>query len=236
MNDFELIKKEIIYKDKYLKEFFEYVNEKVEENDKEWFIEKSYVDCKCLGYTQNDSKFISITLADENIKKSVDYDTIKYENKFKAVLIHELGEADYQLSNLPFFTETFEDISVQASTLNEILSHYHISCILEKFENLKKIISENLNCLDRSNNETEDWKKIVRACWLLSTYPYLSLEEIEYENEYSDNIEEAINSIMNLLKDMNTLDLNADNIIFINKTKEQIRKILKSNGMPDEFK
>lgn len=70
----------------------------------------------------------------------------------------------------------------------------------------------------------------------MSTYPDLNLDDIEYKYGYSKNVEKEVNSIINKIKSMDTLNLDADNIKLIKDTKEQIIEILKRNGMTDDMR
>lgn len=233
MNDFKKIKEEIINQDPDLLGFFNDIDKK--RGNREWYIEREPLEADFLGQTIVQDNYINITLKTDEIKESLEKGQ-EYKEKEKAVLIHELGEVDYQLSGLPFFTETFEDISDEAKNLNEVLSHYHIKCILSKLKKIETLVYSNLTCKEKTNNENEDWKKIIRTCWLLSTYPDLNLDDIEYKYGYSKNVEKEVNSIINKIKSMDTLNLDADNIKLIKDTKEQIIEILKRNGMTDDMR
>ena len=233
MNEFNCIKKNIIYNDKYLREFFESIDKKM--NNRKWYMDRAYGKCNCLGYTIEDENYIYITLALSDLglsefNESVNDDNKMATQKLKAVLIHELGEADYILSKMPMIEKIDEPPDI-ISNLKEIFTHNHIKCLLKKYDVLYKLTYSNLVCEYRVNEEITNWKKIIRTCWLLTTYPALEKSQINYINEIDESVDNDIDYIMEIVNNIDTLNQSEDNIVSIKNNMEKIVKILENNGM-----
>ena len=134
-NDFEKIKEEIIYKDANLRAFFEAVDKK--RCGRKWYINKSSLRADYLGQTMIEDKYINIYLKTDEIRKSLKSGQ-EYHEKEKAILIHELGEADYMLSRLPILSST-EHNNI-CSDFQEVLSHKYIEYVLKNYGNLYNFV------------------------------------------------------------------------------------------------
>lgn len=228
MNDFKKIKEEIIDRDIDLLNFFNDVDKK--RCNREWYIERTPLGSDFLGQTICEDKYINIDLKVDKIREKLE-EGQDYNVKEKAVLIHELGEADYILSGLP----TIRSNDSIYRDLQTILSHKHISSILKNYNSLYDFVYSNLVCKTKVSGKKDGFEKIVDTCWLLTTYPNLKEDDIVYKHDKKEIEDYAINTIMKIIDNIDTLDQSTNNIEAIKDNIEEIIEILKNNGMKCEI-
>lgn len=228
MSDFEKIKEEIIDQDPDLLKFFNDIDKK--RCNRKWYIERTPGEADFLGQTICEEEYINIYLKIDKIRENLENGQ-DYNEKEKAVLIHELGEVDYILSGLP--TISSDDYIYR--DLQTILSHKHISVILKHYNSLYDFVYSNLVCKTSCNEKKDSFEKIVDTCYLLTTYPNLKKDDIVYTYDKIEIEDSAINNIMQIINDVNTLDQSINNIETIKGNIKEIIEILKNNGMKCEI-
>ena len=219
INDFKEIYEKYIKSDIKLTEMFNAVDLKAKKLNKKWLFEYApNLEPGILGDTEIDNNYIIIRLC-----------PLEDKEKFKAILIHELGEADYKLLGLPSIKGDYDKIS----DLPELFSHFHIRRLAEKFK-LNGFIDRNL---EYSRNfekviEKEDWEIITEMVCALITYQ----DKNDYIEQQIKSLDEGIKK--NIYKVVGIIserpEMNYDKKILVGKYKKII-KILKKNGLSNDI-
>lgn len=155
-----------------------------------------------LGVT-NDGISEVLIILDEKLKEN--------NNKLIAVLLHELGEADYISNKLPCIENNNHEEMLQM--LTECFSHYHINKIINKYE-LKELMKPICECNREIKNYDSKIKNIVNLLHIKITYGLDDNYMNKYINFY-DEYEECINNII----------LEMDKVSTIDCTEKDVRKI-----------
>lgn len=236
-NEINKVYNNIIYKDKKLEEMFKYINNKKTNRGLEWYLEYNQVEKKCFGSTKydknEDAKYIFINIFSNHIMEKSGNCNEKYRNLEKAVIIHELGEADYILSNLP--TIMVEKYSEMNDTIREdlsvIISHYHINELIKKY-GLDEFINSQLTYkrnLKDYLSILKPWEIIIEVCWALVTYPKFNYEVAELGLDLDASIIQAIDKIIKIIKNLDTFE--TKNIAIVEIEFAKIIGILNEYGM-----
>ena len=163
-----------------------------------------------------------------------------YEDLETAVIIYELGEVDYIISKLPTINkdEYGELPEIISNELRVLISHKHINELIQKY-NLCNIVHNQLNCKSNVNKIVENlkgWQIIIKICWILLTYPQFNNEIKNLDIKLEENIVNDINTILEIINNMNTLDNSDLNIKKIENDFNEIINILNKNGMKKDIK
>lgn len=143
------------------------------------------------------------------------------DEKAVAVFIHELGEADYISTELPYIETEWETPSSSLRRLNECFSHWHIHRLMSEYEMIDLMEDSSLVnisvCL--TDNQADN---LIHLLYKVCTWPDRSKEIIE-DPRYKD-YREDINEILSYFKTIKTID---DNGIDYNACIEEYKKIIK---------
>lgn len=165
--------------------------------------------------------------AGEQIVISIDTSLIDNKEKLIAVLIHELGEADYIACKLPKVTSQNENFKCEESVkqIREILSHNHIRRIINKYKLNDEI--QNLGIVLRHAKLKDNSYKAIRTIHDIMTYFWC--ENIQCESEIKPHVQK----IKQILDDADTL--NNDINMIEERYKKVIDIILKELNYPIEL-
>lgn len=243
MNNFNDIYNLIINKNKNMKDLFEYIYNKAKSSSLDLYIEYVFEDNGTYGLTKynpkDDKNHIFINLYKENMLKSLNNGQ-SYEGLERAVIIHELGEVDYIISKLPTINkDEYCDLpDIINNELRVLISHKHVNELIKKYH-LCNIVYNQLAYKGDVNqiiNNLKKWQIIIKICWILLTYPQFNTEIKNLNIKLEDNIVKDINTILEIINNMDTLDNSDSNIKKIENDFNEIINILNKNGMKIDVK
>lgn len=166
------------------------------------------------------------------MESSKDYNSDEKIMMKVAVFIHELGEVDYIVSKLP--TITHDEWNYNGDIINYdlrvLISHYHINKLIEKFK-LDDFVNKHLKCRKVIQNNFKNWEKIIEICWILVTYPSLDYDINQLGIEAEEKILKGIEEIIDITRNIDTLNQSSINIKHIEEKFNDIISILNSYGM-----
>ena len=152
------------------------------------------------------------------------------EKMMKAVVIHELGEADYIANRLPYITVEFKGEYVKK--LNECLSHWHINKVIKEY-NLEQEVEPISKCKPEINLGANDAQNLICLMYEISTRKD-RMQEI-MEAEYSEKYREDLEKIIGHLNKYDTMNTDEDTIKLIEQEYEKIIDVVKQRDFIEEI-
>lgn len=239
MNELKTIEKEFIFNDKNLEKMYEDINKKLKDKKLEIFLENNNIEnCNYIASVDDkDNHFISMSLCNKRIEKKAEKIGHDFKDVKKAILIHELGEIDYILCDLPTINEGYDlsdfdnsigDLRVLITHyyLNERIKYYSLDQFVHEILTPEEIIDEIFEELDNVSN----WRKIIKLSYLYVTYPKYKIKAEKIE-KVDENIKKQVKEIIYLIK-----NIDFKNILNVENNLKLIIEILNKNGMDNELK
>lgn len=191
---------EILDRDSNIKKLYDDVTQKLTSQNKTLIIWSNIAGSRneYCGNTEENGNEVIIT---------IDYDLLENREKLTSVLIHELGEVDYIMCNLPKLTSKeggFESRGVK--DIREILTHNHVRRIINKYnlnEEIEKIGEES----NQDSNLENKCFKVIKIVHNMMTYFWN--ENIQCD----EDIKVYVQEIKDILDDADTINDNTDIIM-----------------------
>ncbi|EOU1912317.1 hypothetical protein GZ981_002218 [Clostridium perfringens] len=211
---------DILDENKKIKELYEEIEKKLKKQGKK--IKIYFDDTDIKGETQEKIVLIEIFLSNK-LKKD--------RKELIAILIHELGEADYIANKLP---KIFNRNNFEGEGNTEILSHSHINKIVKKYDLIEEMspISKPKKILEKSKDKIENIINLIHQKITYNLNDKFMLEDIEFYSEYKKYVDKLVKDIESL----NTVDIEETEVLNIEKKCSKIvENINKVNNCDDFF-
>ena len=211
--------KAIITNNPKIKNLYEEVKKELKKQGKELRIfPEKIVKASYLGQTIEDNTQVLIII-DDNLT----------EDKYIAVLIHELGEAHYIANKLPKLK--YDEWDRNVKIMSECITHYHINRVIEKF-NLQEETQVIRNNPCEVKLETTKWINFLRCLHERVTWEGDSC--VKGEEGYKE-ISSSIDQAVEILDSYDTMNIDQDSIVEIEEGYKKILEILKELGYTEEI-
>lgn len=196
------------------------VNNRVEHSCRTLIFEVNYGETNYTAKTLNCGSNIYVEFQNEKANK-----------RLNDVFIHELGEVDYIARNLPDVEDQLDRERIKYIII-ELFSHKHI----HDLSNIYSLQEENLRADYRNQilnkdfvGEQEPWKTVLDICWNLISFPQLKSNKEELRGYINNS--QAIEAIIDIVENTNTLVENIEEIRCVEININKVLDILKECGL-----